>query len=91
MVDVLMRNATGTVGMKLYKGSAVPVTRSSPRSLYDEELASFGESGYDHADAHGFIKLFGLPTRTEASRRSGENVEGDLAELLAELTRSDGA
>ena len=89
MVNVLMRNVTGAIGMKLYKGSAAAVTRSSPRSLYDEELASFGESSYDHGDAEGFIKLFALPIRAEATRRTGDNTEDAVAELLAQLSPSE--
>ena len=91
MVNVLMRNVTGTIGMKLYKGSAAAVTRSSPRSLYDEELASFGESAYDHGDAEGFIRLFGLLIRAEATRRTGDDTENEVAELLAELSPSETA
>ena len=63
LVDVLMRRVTGSVAMELYKGSVRSVSRTSPKSLYDGDLASFGESGsgdYDHADAEGFIKLFSL-------------------------------
>jgi len=62
MVAVLARNVTGTVRLKLYKGLARVVSRTSPVSLYDPNLASFGAGAdYDHADAGGFIKLFGLP------------------------------
>jgi argininosuccinate synthase len=62
---------TGTVRMKLYKGNAMISGRRSPYSLYNEGLASFGNDGsYDHADAAGFIHLFGLPTRTEALQRA---------------------
>ena len=57
------RRVTGSVTMELYKGSARSVSRTSPRSLYDGDLASFGESGsgdYDQSDAAGFIRLFSL-------------------------------
>ena len=63
LVDVLMRRVTGSVTMELYKGSARSVSRTSPKSLYDGDLASFGESGsgdYDQSDAAGFIRLFSL-------------------------------
>jgi len=63
LVDVLLRRVTGSVTMELYKGSARSVSRTSPRSLYDGDLASFGESGsgdYDQSDAAGFIRLFSL-------------------------------
>ena len=67
--DVLSRNVTGSVRLKLYKGSASVTSRTSPVSLYSEDLATFGESAaYDHADASGFIRLFGLPIRAAASR-----------------------
>ena len=63
LVEVLMRRVTGSVTMELYKGSARSVSRTSPKSLYDGDLASFGESGsgdYDHGDAAGFIRLLSL-------------------------------
>ena len=48
--------------MKLYKGSCSVVGRKSPFSLYDEDLATFGQDDvYNQADATGFINLFGLP------------------------------
>ncbi|MFV2006667.1 MAG: argininosuccinate synthase [Longimicrobiales bacterium] len=85
---VLMRTVTGSVRVKLYKGSSRIVSRTSPHSLYDLGLASFGDSGsYDHADAAGFIKLFGLPARVggdrdRASEESGEWV-GELLDTSA--------
>jgi hypothetical protein len=57
------------VRLKLYKGSATVASRRSPESLYHAGLASFGEEAtYNHADAEGFIKLFGLPARVAAER-----------------------
>ncbi len=68
-MDVLMKRVTGAVRLKLYKGSASVASRRSPVSLYHAGLASFGEEEtYDHADAEGFIKLFGLPARVAAER-----------------------
>jgi argininosuccinate synthase len=52
---------TGTVRLALYKGNIVIAGRKSPYSLYLKDLASFGASSYDHADASGFINLYGLP------------------------------
>jgi argininosuccinate synthase len=57
------RNVSGTVVVKLYKGSVSIAGRTSPTSLYNPALASFDMSGYTPADAGGFIRLFGLPTR----------------------------
>ncbi len=62
-VDTLMENVSGDVTLKLYKGSAQIVSRTSPCSLYSEDLASFDMRGYDATDAAGFIRLFGLPLR----------------------------
>jgi len=68
LVDVLMKPATGNVRMKLFKGNAWAVSRTSPSSLYREDLATFGDSAaYDHADATGFIRLFSLPIRAQAA------------------------
>ena len=52
---------TGSVKLALYKGNIIIAGRSSPFSLYQKDLASFGASSYDHADATGFINLYGLP------------------------------
>jgi argininosuccinate synthase len=58
---------TGTVRLKLYKGSCTVVGRKSPYSLYREDYATFGaEDVYDQADAEGFINLFGLPMKVKA-------------------------
>jgi argininosuccinate synthase len=56
---------TGEVTLKLYKGSATPVARSSPYALYDRALAGFGESGgeFSQAASPGFIELFTLQSR----------------------------
>jgi argininosuccinate synthase len=58
---------TGTVRLKLYKGSCTVVGRKSAYSLYREDYATFGEDDvYDQADAEGFINLFGLPMKVKA-------------------------
>ncbi len=69
------KNVTGSVRLKLYKGNLMVVSRSSPCSLYREEFATFGHSQvYDHTDAAGFIRLFGLPSKVQAMM-SGLGVE----------------
>ena len=58
---------TGSVRVKLYKGSCTVVGRKSPLSLYREEFATFGQDDvYDQSDAQGFINLFGLPLKVKA-------------------------
>jgi argininosuccinate synthase len=64
------RWVTGAVRMKLFKGYALAVARSSPSSLYRYDLATFGEDGvYDQKDAAGFNNLWALPTRVVAAVR----------------------
>jgi argininosuccinate synthase len=58
---------SGTVRVKLYKGSCTVVGRKSPFSLYREDFATFGQDDvYDQSDAQGFINLFGLPLKVRA-------------------------
>jgi argininosuccinate synthase len=58
---------TGSVKVKLYKGTCSVVGRQSPLSLYREEFATFGKDDvYDQSDAEGFINLFGLPLKVKA-------------------------
>ncbi len=66
-VDVTQETVTGTVRLKLFKGSINSAGASSPFSLYNASIASFttGEL-YNHADARGFIRLYGLPTLVRA-------------------------
>ncbi|HEV7766841.1 MAG TPA: argininosuccinate synthase [Thermoanaerobaculia bacterium] len=59
----LAENVTGTITLKLYKGNATVISRQSPYSLYQQNLASFDMTGYDVTDSAGFIKLFGLQLR----------------------------
>lgn len=62
---------TGTVRVKLYKGSCVVVGRKSPLTLYSHDIASFDSTNlYDHKDATGFLRIFGLPSRVEALMRN---------------------
>ncbi len=68
MVDSMAETVTGEVKVKLYKGAVTPAGAKSKYSLYNEEIASFGDSKelYSHKDAEGFINLFGLPLKVRA-------------------------
>jgi len=59
------RQVTGTIALKLYKGSVRVLTRESPNAVYDQALASFGESGglFSQHAAPGFIELWSLQSR----------------------------
>lgn len=66
-VNVTQKTVTGTVRMKLYKGSCTPAGSKSPYSLYNEEFSTFGrDEVYNQKDAEGFINLFGLPLKVRA-------------------------
>lgn len=68
----ITKTTTGSVTLKLYKGSVTVTGRQSPYSLYRQDISSF-ESGqlYDQADAAGFIRLYGLPMRVRAMLEKG--------------------
>ena len=70
LIDKSQEYVSGEVTLKLYKGSASVVGRSSPYSLYSEDLVTFeeGTGTYDHHDAEGFIRLNGLRLRTYGAR-----------------------
>jgi argininosuccinate synthase len=70
-IDKSQELVAGEVRLKLYKGGVAVVGRSSPNSLYDQDLVTFeeGKVAYDHRDAAGFIRLNALRLRTLAQRR----------------------
>ncbi|MCH5155794.1 MAG: argininosuccinate synthase [Clostridiales bacterium] len=66
-VDSTQEYVTGTTKLKLFKGKITPAGMTSPYSLYDEDIATFGEDEvYDQKDSAGFINLFGLPLKVRA-------------------------
>ncbi len=64
-IDHSQRHVTGVVRLKLYKGNTIVVGRKADKSLYSEDYVTFeeGAADYDHADAHGFIRLNALRLR----------------------------
>jgi argininosuccinate synthase len=72
-MDAANAQVTGTIGVKLYKGSARVVTRSSPNAVYDAQLATFHESGglFSHQASPGFIELWSLQSRMAWRVRHG--------------------
>ncbi|WP_374597122.1 argininosuccinate synthase [Sphingosinicella sp.] len=64
-IDHSQQKVSGTVRLKLYKGSAWVVGRKSPNSLYSEKVVTFEDDAgaYDQRDAEGFIKLNALRLR----------------------------
>ena len=64
-MDSVNDNVSGTITMRLFKGSARAVRRSSPNALYDQKLAGFSESGglFSQQASPGFIELWSLQSR----------------------------
>jgi argininosuccinate synthase len=68
--EEVTKPVTGEITMRLYKGNLEPVSRKSPNSLYNLDIASFTMgASYDQKDALGFINLIGLPIKVRASLR----------------------
>ncbi|MFP4151279.1 MAG: argininosuccinate synthase [Alkalispirochaeta sp.] len=88
-MDAYMQTAsqyvTGSVRVVLYKGNIIIAGRKSPYSLYIEDLASFGESSYDHGDATGFINLYGLATGVQAIVHRNPDLDEGPAHQMREM------
>ena len=69
-MDSSQQGVTGQVRAKLYKGGVWPLSRTSPNSLFSEDLATFEGGDYDHKDAAGFIRLNSLRLRLYAAVKS---------------------
>jgi argininosuccinate synthase len=72
-MDAANELVTGTIALKLYKGTATVVSRSSPNALYDPALAGFGESGglFSQQASPGFIEIWSLQSRMAYAIRKG--------------------
>ena len=68
-MERLAEAVSGSVSLALYKGNLTVTGRESAHGLYRRDLASFGAGSYDHADATGFINLYGLPEQVRALTR----------------------
>jgi argininosuccinate synthase len=72
-MESVNERVTGTIGIKLYKGSARVVTRESPNAVYDAQLATFAESGglFSQQASPGFIEIWSLQSRLAWRLRNG--------------------
>jgi argininosuccinate synthase len=73
-MDAVNERVSGTIGLKLYKGHARVITRSSPNAVYDASLASFAQSGglFSQSASPGFIELWSLQSRMAWRLRNEE-------------------
>jgi argininosuccinate synthase len=73
------RFVTGTVRLKLFRGTSIVVGRKSPYSLYSFKLATYDKGDvFDPSYAVGFIQLWGLPTKTQAHLQPITEVDSSL-------------
>jgi argininosuccinate synthase len=77
-VNVTQQQVTGTITLRLYKGTVTIAGRESANALYDERFVTFGEDDvYQQSDAAGFIRLFALPARVQALKaQEGRKAHG---------------
>jgi len=79
-IEETQKTVTGTVRVKLHKGTYQPVGRKSDLSLYDLDLATYSpDDAFDHQAAKGFIKLWGLPTKVFAKVQKAAQGQGSTA------------
>ncbi len=70
-IEDTQQDVEGTVRMKLYKGSATVVGRSSQRALYIKNLATYeGIDEFDQTHSKGFIEIWSLPLKVKAQVNS---------------------
>ena len=74
-MESVSARVTGTIGLKLYKGSARVVTRESPNAVYDAQLATFAESGglFSQQASPGFIEIWSLQSRLAWRLRNADS------------------
>jgi argininosuccinate synthase len=81
-VDETQKTVTGSVRLKLYKGSSTVAGRTAPHALYDKDLATYDpNSTFDESAAAGFIALWGLSARQWASINSATPQTNSLPEV----------
>ena len=75
-IEETQKSVSGTVTVKLFKGSIGIGGRSSPHSLYNPQLATYTEEDtFDHKASTGFITIYGLPIKTYAQVHSATDGE----------------
>ena len=82
-VNETQKNVSGTVKVKLYKGTTTITARSSSYSLYNAKLATYtSEDTFDHTAAKGFIAIYGLPVKTYNQVQAASGGNGKAARIV---------
>ena len=85
-VEVTQERVSGTITLRLFKGTVTVAGRASAYALYDERFVTFGaDDVYRQSDAAGFIRLFGLSTRVQALRDRERAAAEEEAEAKSKL------
>jgi argininosuccinate synthase len=89
-VDESQKTVTGSVKVKLFKGSTAVSGRSSPYSLYNAKLATYtAEDTFDHKASEGFIKIYGLPVKTFHQVQNSHRGNGGAAKPVKRQSVSE--
>jgi argininosuccinate synthase len=76
-IDTMQRHVTGTVTLQLYKGNVTLLGRTSPLSLFKDNLATYStKDSFNHQASEGFIEIWSLPTETANAVRQGAAAGG---------------
>jgi argininosuccinate synthase len=87
-VKSTQRYVTGTVRLKLFKGSCRVVGRKSPKSLYSYGLATYDKGDqFDQSASVGFIHIWGLPVKTQVQAQPPSEAEGPLSMMKPKKTK----
>jgi argininosuccinate synthase len=87
-VNETQKTVTGTVRVRLYKGTTAIAGRSSRYSLYSPELATYtSEDTFDHKASEGFITIYGLPVKTYHQVQASGNGGGKKTKLTIKVER----
>ncbi len=90
-VKSTQRYVSGTVRVKLFKGSCQVVGRKSPKSLYSYGLATYDKGDeFDQSASPGFIHIWGLPVKTQAQAQPPTQAEGPLGMMKPKKTKGKG-
>ncbi len=72
-IDTMQQHVSGTVKLQLYKGNVSLLGRTSPLSLFKDNLATYGtKDSFNHQASEGFIEIWSLPTETANAVRQGQ-------------------
>jgi argininosuccinate synthase len=86
-IDVIQQNVSGTVKLQLYKGNVTLLGRTSPRSLFKDNLATYGtKDAFNHQASEGFIEIWSLPTETANAVRQGQSKKTGQKTIEASLS-----